>query len=107
MYLDQKREGEVHVDYVGELLWKAADIIVEKGWCQGTASNKEGNVCAIGALTWATYELFGPGGLAEDCKYYLPAVNRLCMKINDSSIPCWNDAPGRTKQEVVAALRSA
>jgi hypothetical protein len=58
---------------------------IEEGWCQGSMRTREG-VCAIGAISYnpkaieVLYRAFG----------------------EDRYIPKWNDAPGRSKEEVLA-----
>lgn len=85
------------VDAAGWILWNAADYIEAHGWCQGTI--KVGvRVCAMGALS----ESIGDRNhvIAQD------AVNRLTARVG-TYVAQWNDDPGRTKEEVIAALRAA
>lgn len=38
---------------VADVLTKAVKILDEKGWCQDTLENEQGNVCAFGAINTA------------------------------------------------------
>jgi hypothetical protein len=101
MYVTDKSKGEqvVEVDEIGRVLLDAAEYIERHGWCQNQTWNEDGAVCAEGAILCAAGETHG----------YKPAA-RLgayldLMEVNE--IADWNDAPSRTKSEVVAALREA
>jgi hypothetical protein len=100
---------------VHKVLLKAADLIEQRGWTQGTFRGSDGRLCTHGAIHMAVFDkpdYFGehdaPLMLAVWCRLrnYLLAkgvkpdlVRRGCMS--------WNDAPGRTKEEVVHAMRDA
>jgi hypothetical protein len=100
---------------VHKVLLEAADLIEQRGWTQGTFQGSDGRLCAHGAIHMAVFDkpdYFGehdaPLVLAVWCRLrnYLLAkgvepdlVRRGCMS--------WNDAPGRTKEEVVQAMRDA
>lgn len=96
-----------------EILLKAADLIEQKGWTQGAyARSGEFEVsslhreatcyCTIGAIICATGEARMLGrGVVDGTKA------RLFAMIGDHDIVSWNDTPGRTKEEVVEALRRA
>lgn len=107
------------------LLTRAADIIEERGWYQGSWAGNDGCVCAWGALNIAIAEAAGlvndeaakppdpdffPGDLynahAEAELVLSRTINRAA---NDTyvGIEKWNDEPGRTKEEVQAMLRRA
>lgn len=67
MYLKELLpETEPKVDAIGERLLKAAQIIRERGWCQGQLRHESGAVCAMGAIEIAAYFAYGPMGLARD-----------------------------------------
>lgn len=71
----------------------AADILQKRGWTQGESVNDQGECCVIGALmlansNWATYQ----------------PLKRI---VNCQCIVEWNDAKGRTRQQVIDALRDA
>lgn len=69
----------------------AADYIREHGWCQGTMMSLGGQVCIFGALTAVL------GGRMLSARAFLDKA--LGMPAH-----WWNDAPGRTKEEVIAKL---
>jgi len=80
-----------------DVLDKAADVIVERGWCQGQFRNSAGQVCALAAVhtaarttpfTWVADEALG-----------------IIRKRVGMSVAYWNDAPERTADEVITALR--
>ena len=88
-----------------EILAKAADLIEERGWCQGVGITGTGQRCLGRALWDAT-------GLPIDAQ--CPAVPAwrdaeaaLTKELDPLDIILYNDAPGRTKEEVVTALRNA
>lgn len=79
------------------VLADAADLIEEKGWCQGKKSGEPSyGHCAFTAI-WALYS----GGVAR-----VHASDQLSSRVPGGSIPQWNDAPERTAAEVIATLRS-
>lgn len=77
-------------------LLKAADYIEEHAWCQGTIEDSAGRVCLVGALTKV-------GGWES----YATVTDDLSHVLGNTNIVRWNNTPGRTKAEVVAALRGA
>lgn len=90
-------ETDLLVDEVGRVLLAAADYIEAHGWCQGRVEDDAGNVCAI-------------GGIDKACNGYWIRANtreRFRSYLGRGLISNWNNAPGRTKEEVVHALRSA
>lgn len=102
---------------VADVLERAADLIARPGaWAQEItyAQDAEGRsilpysddakcFCLIGAIA---HEWRIAAGLVESKLRALPTVNAILC--GDEGAPAnWNDAPGRTQAEVVAALRSA
>jgi len=83
------------VDKTGECYLKAIEIIEQKGWCQGKLMNNQGEVCMAGAIQMATYQSVALQGKAL----------KLMHKTLGTLISRWNDAPERTKDEVIAKLR--
>ena len=85
-----------------ETLRRAAKIIRERGWIQGTTSMSGGPVCAAGAISvvlgvhrWRVTEA------------HLLAASRAGVppeRAGASGLTRWNDAPGRTVEEVLAVL---
>ncbi len=70
----------------------AADYIREHGWCQGTFVNKNGCVCAGGAINRACI---------RDSHLLYDAFD---SEIGTTNTFGWNDTPGRTKEEVLAVF---
>lgn len=85
------------------ILLKAAEYIRERGHCKEQFSDSRGRVCLIGALL--------DMAAGKHIAVYRSALYLLEGYLSDKSgglgVPCWNDAPERTKEEVVAALEMA
>ena len=89
------------------LLEAAGDLIERYGWWQsgkrGTGDNGAGR-CATIALLDAD---------PDNDRAFLAAVDAACKEIgvewpySARALAIWNDAPERTKEEVIAALRNA
>ena len=99
MLYDPRWEVETAVPMILEpwrkCLLKAAKILEERGWCQGTMS-KDGMYCAVGAIADAT-------------EYENPIMNevigRLKAHIGTGSLPKWNDCKTQTAENVVRKMR--
>jgi len=94
-----------------QVLDAAADLIERDGWIQGDGSNcliLDGS-CAATAVHKAVLRAFPAAGIDELCARIndnlAPFVNALGGDSHDA-IWKWNDAPARTKEEVVAMLRA-
>lgn len=94
---------------VPEALMAAADLIEQHGLAQDMFLSADGRYCAWGAINKAVT------GIADDALNPLSgeAVSRL-QKFLDRvephdvrSVTVWNDAYGRTADEVIEALRDA
>lgn len=86
-----------------EVLLRAAELC-EVGWVQGSAACSPGCDCAVTAINAAASDEL----LSIWCWNELADYLRLpCPESAGSAIIRWNDTPGRTKEEVVAALRAA
>ncbi len=84
------------VNAVADNLDGAADYIEKHGWWRGPAGfGPQGQACALNALFNARSELT-----------IMQALYCLRKHVG-GRVPTWNDAPGRTKQEVLDALRGA
>lgn len=98
-------EREVEVPVVApvttrDVLHRAADLLEEFGWCQlDDGSKASGSMCLIGSVRAAAGDLGFNEALALRSVYASPAIPSLPMH--------WNDAPGRTREEVIARLREA
>lgn len=83
-----------------EILARAADL-VDNGWCQGVYQDDDGNVCMRKALLIAS-------GLSEDNFIPENIYQAAWKEIGyGERMTDWNDASGRTKEEVSTALRNA
>lgn len=78
------------------VLLDAADLIDEKGHCQN-ALERDGKYCMGGAM-----ERMGSRELSKsDARIAFDRLNEYC----GDWFVAWNNTEGRTKEEVVAALR--
>jgi hypothetical protein len=96
----------------------AIDWIREHGWCQWSSLDRQGRVCAVGALA-----RFQSSGRASDYGHYdyghydrdryLVWTGHRAELSSLMGIPLtpgllgWNDTPGRTEEEVIDALTKA
>lgn len=94
---------------VSETLTAAADHLEAHDLHKGSLTDGEGNVCALGAIRAA---VTGPNLLdfmenSDECERFDGAANALgeVLDLPRAGIPKWNDAPERTKEDVVRALR--
>jgi hypothetical protein len=88
-----------------QLLWDAAALIERKGWAQ-VKFKREDSYCVLGALMHLGIECGDANGLDR----YNAAGNHLASYLGLSArfaVMIWNDRPGRTKDEVVSAMRAA
>ena len=88
---------------VADVLNGAADLILRDGWCQGDYVGPNGERC----VEWALADAIGRQGEWWTSPLYVEACVALRPFIGMHSRAGWNDQPGRTKAEVVAALRAA
>ncbi|SRR5258706_12465283 len=81
------------VDEIGECYLKAIEVIEQRGWCQGRLMDNQGKLCIVGAIqmTNAPY---------NTKNYALRLLHRTLGLAGH-----WNDAPERTKGEVIAKLK--
>lgn len=88
---------------IGKVLRHAALLIEERGWCQRDWVDADGRLCIDAAVGYAE------GGDIWDKDFY--GGSKLTMDIVEDSLGetaiSWNDEPGRTAEEVTAALRAA
>ena len=83
----------------------AAEVLRRDGWRQGDyVQFPNGACCATGAIRKAVY---GDPWIAG---YLSGRAERAVLSVVDPgghSLPWWNDTPGRTADEVIAALEAA
>lgn len=96
-------------DPVSVILEEAAVQIEKSGWTQGEATDRYGRICALQAISYAAINV-----LSYDVGYLMEARLRfMChLGVDDyhkggRCIALWNDAAGRTKEEVCRKLREA
>src|SRR6516164_3781777 len=94
---------EITTNPVSQLLWDAADLLERDGWCQREFEDAQGRYCLVGAINRAL-PLEVRQDLAEDL---LEAAEMHMSKFVGADPMRWNDRPGRTKEEVISALRRA
>ena len=82
---------------VAEVLDKARQRLIDKGWCQGTEENEHGECCALGAIIRSTQSLTRE----------LDARIALRKLTGEYSIENWNDYEWRTKAQVLGAFKRA
>jgi len=85
-----------------KILFKAAKRIERLGWKQGAYGTEDGPCCIAGATIHVAREL-------ENHECGMAARRRLEAHLGLAlfGLPAWNDTPGRTQAEVIAALRGA
>lgn len=96
------------------ILDTAADLIVEKGWFQGACPSYSPKLCANMAIGEAAKQA---ANLGASVTYDVAArafLNHIFTEQTDlhqpvrgNAIVFWNDASGRTQEEVIQALRGA
>lgn len=90
-----------------------ADLIEKNGWTQGEFYKEvEGveppdcPVCSIGAIfTVVEGNPVGGGGEWASIQRAMAAKTAMYRQVDDNVI-VWNDAPGRTAEEVISAFRA-
>lgn len=95
----------------------AADVLEQEGWTQYEYANDDGCLCASGALLFVASEgKFRRPSQMSDLSYRM--VQETYRRWDDAkwlasetvaggSLVQFNDTPGRTATEVIAALRAA
>lgn len=83
-----------------DLLRKAADLIEQNGWTQGTYVNANGCLCMMGAF----YRVCD--GMSDlDLRREARRILEVRTGKRGLGLFGWNDAKGRTVEEVIAMLR--
>lgn len=78
-----------------QILTQAAELIRRHGWVQRKFGSDGGGFCLIGALIHASPSRY------ED------AYARVSQELGERSLISWNDAEGRTQEEVLELLERA
>ncbi|MGH3116525.1 MAG: DUF6197 family protein [Gaiellales bacterium] len=98
--LQKQREPLATPDPV---LLRAAEIVRERGFCQGPW-RVGGPLCAAGAVSQAAEELgFVRPEMEARLRQFADALGGSAHR----DVHSWNDAPGRTAEEVAEALQRA
>jgi len=82
-----------------DVLNRAADLLERHGWCQDVYVDDAGRMCAQQALMQA-----------EPDVYRRATARRVLDEqagFESLNIPKWNDQPGRTAKQIIAAFRAA
>lgn len=85
-----------------DVLRHAARYIEEHGWCCDTYAEDDGRVCGWGALNAV---INGDPFDDDESPSWIAANDAVAGLVG--SLPDYNDTPGRTAAEVIAALRAA
>jgi hypothetical protein len=89
-----------NLDDASLALLEAADKLRNDGWAQGHLRTQDGRSCVVGVLR----------GFRVTTLTVVVASDRLVKHLGLSrtdDLMIWNDAPERTKEEVIAALEAA
>lgn len=98
-----------------ELIDKAIEVINEKGWCRGVLENKQGQVCTLGALEQARFQLNQERAANEvfaAIRAYVSAKHAIGEVVAErspqcSNIPTWNDVYAESADDVIEVLKIA
>lgn len=101
------------VPFLAETLRRARDLLLEKGWTQGTFDNTHG-YCTLGACHYS-FPQETPTSLRDaTCSTMrnvlfttIQATYGAEHPAESMSVIIWNDTPGRTKDEVLAVFDQA
>ncbi len=88
------------LDEDGKVIWDAANYIEEHGWCRGYYSSGEG-VCILGA-----YRALGKSEGHKSLRRIADFLGTGDCGVGHAVVD-YNDALGRTKEEVIAMLKQA
>jgi hypothetical protein len=102
---------EEEYNSAAEVLRRAAEYMSEHGWIQGRLQNENG-VCAMGAISNALRDVMHNHPYNEEgARLERIAVTMMSGYLNVgisshvNHIPSWNDAPDRTAEDVILALK--
>jgi hypothetical protein len=102
--IEQPRDTPtITTDPVSQLLWDAADLLERNGWCQREFEDEQGRHCLVGAINRAP----SPGVYSLELEIQRLSATGYMQTFLGMEPMRWNDMHGRTKEEVVSALRRA
>lgn len=112
-----------------EVLRTAANLLEKQGWCQGQLISDSGELCLVGALHVAACPdipeeqprqrylhgdlanaIWGNRNVEDRCYAAARRVEAIVGQVDGSeygTIVAWNNAKGRTQEEVIRVLREA
>jgi hypothetical protein len=101
---DAAEPNEVTVASVttSQVIRKAADILAQAGWCQGSWASQDGRVCAFLAILQAEKEFTGVQGI-----HGLTAAEYMRRFTGALSLPAYNDLYSTTYEDVQALFKRA
>jgi len=103
---------------MNEILQKAYDALEERGWCQGGLTQPDGKLCLEGAFIAAANGDVHPSDVAilvaaDDRPDVNAAWRKLTQAVKEETgaayygVWAWNDAAGRSVEDVKLVLRKA
>lgn len=98
-------ETKPALDADGEVLWRAADLLAERGHCKKTVEDAYGRHCLYGAINIARRGSAYATGDYTTGRWDADA-RRLGFSGFEKAV-LWNNEPQRTAAEVIARLRAA
>jgi len=103
-------DGESHPLEVTEmsasaLLASAADALTRFGWVQGMMGTVHTGFCLLGAVDYAYQSR--PWHVGCSSGTFMAARDALSVLVWPLGAVHWNDAPGRTEEEVICLVRRA
>ena len=102
--IEQPRDTPIiTTDPVSQLLWDAADLLERDGWCQREFEDAQGRYCLVGAINRAP----SPEPYSLELEIQRLTATGYMQRFLGMEPMRWNDMHGRTKEEVVSALRRA
>lgn len=109
------KRWDLRTDTVSEMLWRAADYLRDREFCQKTIGqitwDGKWAVCIRGAIFYANREwaLGSVEAAQQRVRNYLIATGRMSKdwRGRSDTDTKWNDRPGRTKWEALEVLMGA
>lgn len=92
------------LDEVAGRLLKAAQALREHGWSQKMYQERDGRMCAVGAIMFVDGHV--PYSTEQASAGAMAAYTRL-QRVIGHTVQSWNDKPERTADEVIRALETA
>lgn len=87
--------------------YREAARVVREGWCQGAYDDEEGCHCVMGALHVGFGLSLSETTKADEDAMSAPLAASLRLRLRGTpkrAVVSWNDAPGRTAEDVAEAL---